>query len=90
MAIDKSWVFTLLHELGHYFIYKKEEQSEDKANLYIEEFFDEHLPPFFKWGSQIMVNIKSKRIETENKLKFSEEESFIYWKDYQMFFGNVG
>ena len=87
LAIDRAGVFTLLHELGHYFIYKKEEdQSEDKADLYIDEFFDEHLPPFFKWCCQIMINVRTKN--TKTKMIFSEEESFMYWKDYQLFFEN--
>jgi len=88
-----SDVFTLIHELGHYYIYKKDEkQSEDEADFYIDEFFDEHLPPFFKWCCQIMVNIRTEKIRTEKiqpELKFSDEESFMYWKDYQMFIGNV-
>jgi len=74
-------ILTLIHELGHYFIYKNGgEQSEEKADLYIEEFFDNYLPPFFKWVFQIIIGIR-----TQKELKFLNEESFQYWKDYTFF-----
>ena len=73
----------LLHELGHYFMYKRNQtQSEDVADAYIEEFFDSYLPPFFKWIFQTWITVYAKK-----ELKFTEEESFMFWKDYQNFFG---
>ena len=40
---EKYNVFTLIHELGHYFLYKRGiVQSEEGANIYIEEFFNDH------------------------------------------------
>ncbi len=56
---ERSDVFIKLHELGHYFIYKRDQvQSEPAANLFIEEFFDNYLPPFFKWIYQIEIKIR--------------------------------
>ena len=81
---DDDILFTLIHELGHYFIYKNGGvQSEEKADLYIEEFFDNCLPPFFKWVFQITIKVRTKK-----ELKFLNEESFLYWKDYQTFFNS--
>lgn len=71
---EEAEIWSLLHELGHYFMYKRDkEQSEKEADLYIEEFFDNYLPAFFKWIFQIEIKIYSKR-----ELKFSEFEGFQY------------
>lgn len=75
---EKGDVFTILHELGHYFIYKRgQEQSELGANQFIEEFFDNYLPPFFKWIYQIEIKIRSK-----NDFSFTDEEINKNYKDY--------
>lgn len=80
---EQSGDFTSLHELGHYFLYKRKgEQSELLADRYIEEFFDTYLPSFFKWIFQIEIHVYAKK---ETELKFTEEESFMFWKDYQLF-----
>jgi len=81
-AEQDSRIMTFLHEMGHYFIYKKnEEQSEIKADLYIPEFFDTHLPPFFKWVFQCWLTVYGRNEE----IKYTSEESFQYWNDYQNF-----
>lgn len=75
---ERADVFTMLHELGHYFIYKRDKvQSEPAANLFIEEFFDNYLPPFFKWIYQIEVKIRGNM-----ELNFTVEECKEYWKQY--------
>ena len=59
---DQGDVYTILHELGHYFIYKRDQiQSEAGANMFIEEFFENYLPPFFKWIYQIEIKIRTKK-----------------------------
>ena len=81
---EKSDVFILLHELGHYFIYKREqEQSEALANLFIEEFFDNYLPPFFKW---IYQNEIKNRCNMD--LNFTVDECKEHWKQYCEFRNN--
>lgn len=81
---ERGDVFTMLHELGHYFIYKRDQsQSESAANLFIEEFFDNYLPPFFKWIYQIEVKIRGNM-----ELKFTLEECKEYWKQYCEFRDN--
>ena len=55
-------------------------QSEAGANFYCEEFFDNYLPPFFKWIYQIDINIR-----TNKKLKYSPLEAYTYWNEYQKF-----
>lgn len=81
---EKGNVFTLLHELGHYFIYKRNQvQSEKAANLFIEEFFDNYLPPFFKWIYQIEIKIRGNM-----DLKFTLEECKEYWEKYCEFKNN--
>jgi hypothetical protein len=79
ISSDDGDVWTLIHELGHYFMYKRnEEQSEEKADLYAIEFFDNHLPPFFKWVFQIMYGIRIKQ-----KTTFTKKESYLYYQDYK-------
>jgi len=79
-------VFTLIHELGHYFLYKRGiVQSEIGADLYIEEFFNDHLPPFFKWIYQISISIR-----TNKEIDYTVEESFEYWKEYHKFKSEYG
>lgn len=74
-------IFVFIHELGHYFLYKRGMiQSEAGANFYCEEFFDNYLPPFFKWIYQIDINIR-----TNKKLKYSPLEAYTYWNEYQKF-----
>jgi len=81
-----SRIMTFLHEMGHYFIYKKdEEQSETKADLYIPEFFDTHLPPFFKWVFQCWLSVYGRKDPNFKEIKYKKEESFQYWNDYQNF-----
>ena len=76
---EKADVFVLLHELGHYFIYKNDEiQSEEKANEYIFEFFKEHLPEFFSWIYQINIEVRTKKIT-----KYSEYKSYVYYLEYK-------
>jgi len=71
-------VFVILHELGHYFLYKRNiKQSEAGADLYIEEFFDNYLPPFLKWIYQIDINVRC-----DKKLKYTPLESYTHWKEY--------
>jgi len=75
---EKGDVFTILHELGHYFIYKTDqEQSENAANLFIDEFFDKYLPPFFKWIYQIEIKVRGNM-----DLKFTELECYENWEEY--------
>lgn len=77
-------VFTLIHELGHYFIYKREQkQSEPAADAYCEEFFNEHLPPFFKWIFQIDIYVRTKK-----DVKYSSSESYNYFKEYNIWIKN--
>ena len=79
ISSDDGDIWTLIHELGHYFIYKRnEEQSEEKADLYSIEFFDNHLPPFFKWVFQIMYGIRIKQ-----EITFTKKESYLYYQDYK-------
>lgn len=82
---EKGDVFTILHELGHYFIYKRgQEQSELGANQFIEEFFDNYLPPFFKWIYQIEIKIRSK-----NDFSFTDKEIQKNYKDYLKWKENI-
>jgi len=78
---EKGDVFTILHELGHYFLYKRGlPQTEKDANLFIEEFFDNYLPPFFKWIYQIEVKIRGNM-----ELKFTDLENYNNWNAYKKF-----
>lgn len=75
---EKGDVFTILHELGHYFIYKRnQEQTELGANQFIEEFFKNYLPPFFMWIYQIEVKIRTRK---EFKISFNEGKE--HYKEY--------
>ena len=85
-----SRVMTFLHEMGHYFIYKKdEEQSETKADLYIPEFFETYLPPFFQWVFQCWITVYGRKDPNFKEIKYTSEESFQYWNDYQNFTNDV-
>jgi len=78
---EKSDVFVILHELGHYFLYKKEiEQSELGANQFVEEFFDNYLPPFMKWIYQFEIEIRTKK-----DLEYTAEESKLHYENYLKF-----
>ena len=78
---EKADVFTILHELGHYFLYKRNiKQSEEGANLYIEEFFNNHLPSFFKWIYQIDIQVRGGK-----KIKYTSLECYKYFKEYHKF-----
>jgi hypothetical protein len=84
----ESQIFVTIHELGHYFMYKNEEkQSELKADLYILDFFDTYLPPYFKWLFQILLNLYGKKdtINWKGDLEFTKYENFQYWKECQIF-----
>lgn len=75
---EKGDVFTILHELGHYFIYKRnQEQTELGANQFVEEFFNNYLPPFFMWIYQIEVKIRSK-----TDFKISYDDGKERYKEY--------
>lgn len=81
--IEGYEAITLLHELGHYFIYKVDgEQSEPEADAYVEKFFDQYLPPFFKWVFQITIKTRGNK-----ELEFTDMESFLYYQDYKNFMG---
>lgn len=81
---DKSDVFVLLHEIGHYFIYKRDqEQSEDAADAYCEEFFDNYLPGFFRWIFQIEIYVR-----TNKKVRYTSLESYNYLKEYKEWIKN--
>lgn len=78
---EKADVFVILHELGHYFIYKKDlQQSEPDADQFIEEFFDNYLPPFLKWIYQFEISVRSTR-----KLEYTAEESKLHYENYLKF-----
>jgi len=78
---EKGDLFTKLHELGHYFLYKKNvKQSEKAADYYIFTFFDKHLPPFFKWIFSIELEVYS-----ETELKFSRRQIINFIKEYRKF-----
>jgi len=75
---EKGNIFDILHELGHYFIYKRKGvQSEANANLFIEEFFDNYLPPFLKWIYQIEINVRSNKI-----LKYTSLDNYNNYHKY--------
>lgn len=81
---DKSDVFVLLHEMGHYFCYKRyQEQSEHAADAYCEEFFDNYLPGFFKWIFQIEIYVR-----TNKKVRYTSLESYKYLKEYKEWIKN--
>ena len=81
--IEGYEAITLLHELGHYLIYKVDgEQSEKEADAYVEKFFDQYLPPFFKWVFQIIIHSRGNK-----ELEFTDLESFQYFQDYKNFMG---
>jgi hypothetical protein len=81
---ERAEVFTLIHELGHYFLYKRDQtQTELDANLYVEEFFDTYLPPFFKWIYQIEIKIRTKK-----ELIFTDIENYTLWNDYNEWIKN--
>jgi len=79
---EKGDVFVLLHELGHYFLYKRNQpQSEEGANSYCSEFFNNYLPPFFKRVFQIDISIRT----NTSKVKFTDMENYYYLEDYKEF-----
>jgi hypothetical protein len=78
---EKGDVWTIIHELGHYFLYKRnQKQTEEDANKFIVEFFDEYLPPFFKWIYRISIHVRS-----DKEYNFSVKENYKYYKDYKKF-----
>jgi len=80
----KGDVYTKIHELGHYFLYKRNlPQSEASANMFIEEFFDNYLPPFFKWIYQIELKVRTKK-----EYNFTDKEAYNYYKEYKNFIKN--
>jgi hypothetical protein len=75
---EKSDVFVLIHELGYYFLYKREQkQSEPAADFYIDEFFESYLPEFFKWIFKIDLKVRTKK-----EYKFSSYDAYYYYKEY--------
>lgn len=83
---EKGDVYTKIHELGHYFLYKREQkQSEEGANMFIEEFFDKYLPPFFKWIYRIEIKIRTKK-----ELNFSSKENYLYYQEYKKYIKDHG
>jgi len=79
---EKSDVMTLIHELGHYFIYKRKGvQSEDGANLYIEEFFD-GLPEFLSWIFQIDIFVRNGQ---KPRKKYTNMECYTFIDEYKKF-----
>lgn len=81
---EKYDVFVIIHELGHYFLYKNDQiQSEDSANAYIEDFFKSYLPEFFSWVFQINI-----RVRTKNEFKFSAYQSYLYYKEFNSWIKN--
>jgi hypothetical protein len=82
---EKADVFTLLHEIGHYFIYKRDqEQTESAADAYCEEFFDNYLPEFFKWIFQIELQVYTKK----SRQDFTTFECLKYYKQYKEWIEN--
>ena len=78
---EKADVFVILHELGHYFLYKRDiTQSELAADQFVEEFFDNYLPPFLKWIYQMEISIRSKK-----DIKYTGEESKQHYENYLKF-----
>ncbi len=78
---DNADVWTLLHELGHYFIYKRDgEQTEKNADMFTEEFFNNYLPPFFKWVFQINLNVRC-----DTKRNFTSLECYYHLQEYKKF-----
>ena len=78
---ERASVWTLIHELGHYFIYKKgEKQSEKEAHVFISEFF-QVFPPFFRRIYQIQIKVYAK----VDRPSFSSQEAYQHWKAYKKF-----
>ena len=78
---EQGNLFTKLHELGHYFLYKENvKQSEEAADYYIFTFFDEHLPSFFKWIFRIEIEVRA-----NVELKFSRRDIINSIKEYKEF-----
>lgn len=86
---EKSDEMVLIHELGHYFLYKRNlPQSEKAANMFIKEFFEIYLPPFFKWAFQIDIKIRCGTKEKDYKdsaYNFTNLECYNYFQDYKKF-----
>lgn len=81
---EQSDSFVFIHELGHYFIYKRElEQSEAAADAYCEEFFDKYLPSFFKWIYQIEIKVRANK-----NINFTKLECYNYFKEYKEWIKN--
>ena len=81
---EKANEFVIIHELGHYFIYKRSQiQSEESADTYIEEFFEEYLPDFFKWVFQIDISIRTKK-----SMIYSVLQSYQYLKQCKSWLKN--
>lgn len=77
VAYGKEEHWTLIHELGHFFRYKRRKtQTEDAADAYILEFFYKHLPPFFRWVFQLHLSI---RVKDKKIREFTDEESFEHF-----------
>lgn len=86
---EKSDEMVIIHELGHYFLYKREQaQSEKAADSYIKEFFETYLPPFFKWVYQTDIQIRYGTKENDykdGKYKFTNLECYNYYSDFKNF-----
>lgn len=86
---EKADDMVIIHELGHYFLYKRNlPQTEKDANRFIKEFFETYLPPFFKWIFQIDIKIRygSKEFGYEDgSYEFTNLECYNYLQDYKKF-----
>lgn len=86
---EKSDELVIIHELGHYFLYKRGMvQSEKAADAYIKEFFETYLPPFFKWLYQIDIQIRygtKEKDYQDGKYKFTNLECYNYYNDFKNF-----
>ena len=82
---NNQW--TLIHELGHYFRYKRrKKQSEQIANNYIIEFFYTHLPPFFRWVYQITLDVSTK---DKKWREYTDKESFEHYLECEKFLNKL-
>jgi hypothetical protein len=68
--------------MGHYFLYKRNlPQTEEDADMFIEEFFKNYLPPFFSWIYQIELRIRDKN----NKERMNDGENYSSYRCYKFY-----
>jgi hypothetical protein len=87
IELTDKYIWTFIHELGHYFRYKRNKpQSEDVANNYTLEFFHKHLPPFFRWVFQISIDT---RVKGNGKYKdYTDYEAYEHFLECEKFLKN--